>query len=263
MKRWISLFLLLILLISSLPVTSATAPPHVVDEANLLSSREVQSLNEQAEAMRNQYQMDVVILTVFSLHGTDPEAYADDYYDHAGYGVGSDHSGILLLISMESRDWAISTCGQAITWVTDQDLDRLEDALLPALSQGSYYTAFQNYLQTLDQILSAPLPEKATFTWGLLLHTLLWSLLFGGLAGGAILLVLRRQMRTARPQRYAGDYAVPGSFQLTRQRDIYLYSHTSRVKRQTTRNGGSFHGGSSSTHHSSSGTSHGGSHGKF
>ena len=110
MKRWISLFLLLILLISSLPVTSAAASPHVVDEANLLSSREVQSLNEQTEAMRNQYQMDVVILTVFSLHGKDPEAYADDYYDHAGYGVGSDHSGILLLISMESRDWAISTC---------------------------------------------------------------------------------------------------------------------------------------------------------
>ena len=80
---------------------------------------------------------------------------------------------------------------------------------------------------------------------------------------GAVLLILRRQMRTARPQRYAGDYAVPGSFQLTLQRDIYLYSRTTRVKRQTTQNGDSFHGGGSSTHRSSSGSSHGGSHGKF
>ena len=73
----------------------------------------------------------------------------------------------------------------------------------------------------------------------------------------------KRQMRAARPQRYAGDYAVPGSFQLTLQRDIYLYSRTTRVKRQTTQNGDSFHGGGSSTHRSSSGSSHGGSHGKF
>lgn len=157
----------------------------------------------------------------------------------------------------------LACCGQAITWVTDQDLERLEKALLPSLAQNRYSTAFQNYLQALDQILSAPLPEKTTFTWELVLRTLLWSLLLGGLAGGAVLLILRRQMRTARPQRYAGDYAVPGSFQLTLQRDIYLYSRTTRVKRQTTQNGDSFHGGGSSTHRSSSGSSHGGSHGKF
>ena len=217
MRRWISFFLLLVLLTISLPVTFAAALPHVVDEANLLTSHELQSLSQQAETIGDRYQVDVVILTVVSLEGKDPESYADDYYDQRGYGLGSDRSGILLLISTESRDWAISTCGQAITWVTDQDLERLEKTLL----------------------------------------------LLGGLAGGAVLLILRRQMRTARPQRYAGDYAVPGSFQLTLQRDIYLYSRTTRVKRQTTQNGDSFHGGGSSTHRSSSGSSHGGSHGKF
>ena len=49
----------------------------------------------------------------------------------------------------------------------DQDLERLEKALLPSLAQNRYSTAFQNYLQALDQILSAPLPEKTTFTWEL------------------------------------------------------------------------------------------------
>ena len=261
MRRWISFFLLLVLLTISLPVTFAAALPHVVDEANLLTSHELQSLSQQAETIGDRYQVDVVILTVVSLEGKDPESYADDYYDQRGYGLGSDRSGILLLISTESRDWAISTCGQAITWVTDQDLERLEKTLLPSLAQNRYSTAFQNYLQALDQILSAPLPEKTTFTWELVLRTLLWSLLLGGLAGGAVLLILRRQMRTARPQRYAGDYAVPGSFQLTLQRDFY--SRTTRVTRQTTQNGDSFHGGGSSTHRSSSGSSHGGSHGKF
>lgn len=263
MKRWISLFLLLILLASALPVVSSAALPLVIDEANLLSARQTQSLADQAAAIRDRYQMDVVILTVFSLNGKDPEAYADDYYDEMGYGMGSDHSGILLLISMENRDWAISTCGEAITWVTDQDLARLEDALLPSLAQDSYSTAFQNYLRTLDRILDAPLPEESGFSWNRLLLTLLVSLLLGGLAGGMVLLVLRRQMHTARPQRYAGDYVVPNSFQLTLQRDIYLYSRTSRVKRQTSEHSGNYHGGSSSTHRSSGGARHGGSHGKF
>lgn len=253
MKRWISLFLLLILLASALPVVSSAALPLVIDEANLLSARQTQSLADQAAAIRDRYQMDVVILTVFSLNGKDPEAYADDYYDEMGYGMGSDHSGILLLISMENRDWAISTCGEAITWVTDQDLARLEDALLPSLAQDSYSTAFQNYLRTLDRILDAPLPEESGFSWNRLLLTLLVSLLLGGLAGGMVLLVLRRQMHTARPQRYAGDYVVPNSFQLTLQRDIYLYSRTSRVKRQTSEHSGNYHGGSSSTHRSSGG----------
>lgn len=181
MRRWISFFLLLVLLTISLPVTFAAALPHVVDEANLLTSHELQSLSQQAETIGDRYQVDVVILTVVSLEGKDPESYADDYYDQRGYGLGSDRSGILLLISTESRDWAISTCGQAITWVTDQDLERLEKALLPSLAQNRYSTAFQNYLQALDQILSAPLPEKTTFTWELVLRTLLWSLLLGGL----------------------------------------------------------------------------------
>ena len=239
MKRWISLFLLLILLVNALPVVSGAALPLVIDEANLLSTRQTQSLTDQAAAIRDRYQMDVVILTVFSLNGKDPEAYADDYYDEMGYGMGSDHSGILLLISMENRDWAISTCGEAITWVTDQDLARL------------------------DRILDAPLPEESGFSWNRLLLTLLVSLLLGGLAGGMVLLALRRQMHTARPQRYAGDYVVPNSFQLTLQRDIYLYSRTSRVKRQTSEHSGNYHGGSSSTHRSSGGARHGGSHGKF
>lgn len=105
MRRWISFFLLLVLLTISLPVTFAAALPHVVDEANLLTSHELQSLSQQAETIGDRYQVDVVILTVVSLEGKDPESYADDYYDQRGYGLGSDRSGILLLISTESRDW--------------------------------------------------------------------------------------------------------------------------------------------------------------
>ncbi len=198
-----------------------------------------------------------------SLNGKDPEAYADDHYDEMGYGMGSDHSGILLLISMENRDWAISTCGEAITWVTDQDLARLEDALLPSLAQDSYSTAFQNYLRTLDRILDAPYRRNRVFPEPPASHFAGVSAPLAGWQVGWYSWCCGGRCTQPGPSDMRGDYVVPNSFQLTLQRDIYLYSRTSRVKRQTSEHSGNYHGGSSSTHRSSGGARHGGSHGKF
>ena len=57
---------------------------------------------------------DVIVVTVASLDGKTAESYADDYFDFNGYGLGQDRDGILLLLSMEDRDWAISTHGFAL-----------------------------------------------------------------------------------------------------------------------------------------------------
>ncbi len=51
-----------------------------------------------------------------------------------------------LLISMEYRDWAISTCGRGQEVFTDYGLDRIRDAIVPYLSQGQYYSAFERFL---------------------------------------------------------------------------------------------------------------------
>ena len=72
-------------------------------------------------------------------------AYADDFYDYNGYGYGDSRDGILLLISMEERDWRISTCGYGITVFTDAGQEYISDKFLPYLSDGDYSEAFTKY----------------------------------------------------------------------------------------------------------------------
>lgn len=287
MKHKITALLLLLLCFSmTTQALGAQTPAKVVDQAGLLSAEESLALTEQAEAMTSRYETDVVILTVDRLGGKDAQTFADDYFDEHGYGVGSSYDGILLLISMEARDWAMSTCGDTASLITDSDLALLEDAMLPDLAAGRYYAAFTAYLQELDLVLSAPVPPSTSPTQNgtvhivpngnhgaktslPLLQIMGVALVLGVLGGGITVAVLRRGMNTARSQAAAGNYVEPQSFQLTQNRDIYLYSHTTRQRRQTEDQNhsgpsvGSYHHGSSTTHSGSSGRSHGGSHGKF
>ncbi|MDO4649296.1 MAG: TPM domain-containing protein, partial [Eubacteriales bacterium] len=86
--------------------------PHVVDDGNLISAEVEAELESRMEEISEEYQMDVVLVTTDSLYGKTAEAYADDYFDENGYGYGASYDGILFLISMEDRDWAISTTGR-------------------------------------------------------------------------------------------------------------------------------------------------------
>ena len=83
----------------------------------------------------------MAVVTVDSLEGKTSQDYADDFYDYNGYGYGKDDDGILLLISMEDRDYAITTYGFGITAFTDAGLQYVVNDFKPALSGGRYGNA--------------------------------------------------------------------------------------------------------------------------
>lgn len=280
-RKLLALLLSLVLLAAVLPCALAASDlPQVIDNAYLLSASERDALETKAAALRGEYEMDVVILTVDSLHGKRPQDYADDYYDENGYGCGEEKSGLLFLISMEERDWYISTCGEAIYAFTDYGIQQVGEAALPYLSDGEYYEAFDAYLDELPIYFSAyrsgaPLDGYAD-TSGDYYHgdqesvvhyekrrtpSLVISLLIGAAVAGIVVLVMRTSMNTNRLQSGASDYLEQGSFHLNRQQDLFLYSHVSKTHRP--QNNNSSGGGGSSTHTSSSGRSHGGGGGKF
>ena len=269
--RKILCFLLALFLLSAfaLPAFAETERPKVVDEAGLLTNAEAASLKSRAETLADTYSMDVVILTNFSLEGKSAEAFADDYFDYNGYGIGSNHSGILLLVSMNERDWAISTCGDAIDAVTDYGNTLLQEAMLSDLSAGNYYEAFDAYLDELEYLFrqyaaGSPVDvnrpassQRSRLTLTKVLLCVAAAALIGGIATG----VMVSQMTPSKPQNQANAYVHKDSFHLADSRDIFLYSTMTKTRRQQTTSGGG--GGGSTTHHSSSGRSHGGSHGKF
>lgn len=255
-KRRIAIFVCLILL-TALPYPASAAPAKVIDRAGLLSAYEESQLESSAIALSDTYGIDVVILTVESTYGADVTEYADNYFDRNGYGIGSDHSGVLLMLSMEDRDWVITTSGKGIQALTDYGQEQIMDIVLEYLREDDYFHGFQAFHTELDTYFAAyERGEPIDYQPGVsdYIIRVLIALVIGALAGFITITVMKSGMKTAVFQHGARDYVVSGTYQIRAQRDIYLYSNLTRVRRSSD---------SSGTHRGSSGRSHGGSRGKF
>ena len=190
----------------------------------------------------------IVIVTVNSLGGKSPRAFADDYYDHNGYR----EDGVLLLVAMNSRDYWISTSGYGITAFTDAGIDYIADAFLTDLSEGNYASAFETYAELCDEFITE---AKAPYP---VLKNLLISVVIGFIIAFIATAIMRSKLKSVRSKAGATDYVRKGSFRVTRSHDFFLYRTVSRRARPKNESSGG-----SSTHTSSSGRSHGGGGGKF
>lgn len=283
MKKHFSIVLLcaVLLICTSLPAFAAS--PKIVDNAELLTQEQQNLLEKKAQAITEDYQMDIAIVTVWGLDGKTSTAYADDYFDYNGYGVGNSYSGVLLLLSLEHRDWAITTCGETMDALTDNGIQSVFSRIAPYLAVDDYYHAFDTYLDALIPYLKSyragdPLDVYTddlggpVYTPGITdgasqndtAYTSQWygkkvvvAFLIGVAVAVIVLLIMRSKMNTARAQRGAASYMNSGSYDLRTQHDWFLYSRINKVRRQQSSSGGR------SVHSSSSGRSHGGGHGKF
>ena len=274
MKKLLSVLLLALLVASLLTVGAAAANdrslPRLVDEADLLTPDEESYINGLIEDVINKYNYDVVIVTCDSLGGKTATEYADDYYDYNGYGLGPNASGVLFLISMRDRDWAISTAGAAIHAFTDYGQRQMTDQVVPYLSNGDYRSAFDLFIQYADYYYGmynngTPVDigggedyAPSGFTAGKLGIGGVIGFLIAFISGGS----MKSKMSSARTQSGAARYFQQESFDLKAKDDVFTHSTVTRVPIAQMRSSSSG-GGGSSTHFSSSGVSHGGSSGKF
>ena len=282
MKRLFSILLLfpILLSLSLASLASENHIPYVIDNADLLTADEESMLDQHIRSYQAELQLDIVIVTTYGTNGKGVQAYADDFYDDNGYGCGSSNSGILLLIDMESREWYMSTCGDAIYIFTDYGLDELGQTILPWLSDGEYYRAFLAWLSALPSYVKAynngspidgfeppdeyesPNGEEIYYYddhVGIPVHPFPIGLIVGLVAAIITILIMRSQMNTAKLQKSAVNYLKDGSFHLRRRSDMFLYSRVSRRAKPKENTSG----GGSSVHRSSGGVSHGGRGGRF
>ena len=144
MKR-LTMILTAFLLSMVLVIPVQAHPSRLVDEADVFTDAEEAELVAMLDELSTECTFDIVAVTVDSLYGESAEDYADDYFDYNGYGMGEHYDGALLLISMEDRQWHISTCGYGITAISDNDLYQIEEEILPYLSSGEYVEAIENF----------------------------------------------------------------------------------------------------------------------
>lgn len=280
-KKSIKFFTMLLVLalmlgigMSSVPVCAEEIPQdrqlaRLVDDAQLLTDSEKQELETKLDDISERQECDVVVVTVNSLDGKSAQDYADDFFDYNGYGYGNDDSGVLFLIGMDDRKWAITTYGYGITAFTDYGLEYMEDEFLPYLKDGEYREAFAKYASLCDDLLTQARDghpydvdssdeKPGVFTavfWGVI------DLLIGFVVAFIIALVKKSKLKSVKSQVAANAYKKPGSMNITRNEDRYINSIvTHRVIHRDDDDNGT---GGSTTHVSSSGRSHGGSSGGF
>lgn len=275
----------------------------VNDLAQLISDEDESTLNYKLEQLSELYECEVAILTVNTTDGMDITEYSDDFYDYNGFGYGENDDGIMLVIDMGGREFAITTHGTGIDIFTDYNLSQLEAAFTPYLSSGNYTTAFISFYEKCERIFIdyenyqenydggyAYYPSddgyydyddyndynndynnykpKSVFSEIFSLKWLIISVIIGVVIAFIYTAYLKSQLKTVRSKSSASDYVVPGSMQLTQQRDVFMYHNVKKTPKpknnsSSGRSGGSSFGGGSSTHRSSSGRTHGGSRGSF
>lgn len=250
-------------------IPSERLKQRLVDGYDLLNDAEEAELLEKLNEISERQQLDVVVVTTYSLGGMTSTEFADDFYDYNGYGYGSTRDGILLLVSMEERDWAMSTCGYAITVFTDMGLKFMEDEFVHYLSDGEYFKAFTTYAELCDRFITEArnnkpydVNNKPSGGFRVDIEAIMISLGVGALAAFIIMLIPMQKMKSVRMQPAANRYVKNESMVITDRNEYYLYSNVTKTAKSSSSSGGRS-GGGSRTHSSSSGSRHGGSRGKF
>lgn len=249
--------------------SSKVSKDYVVDNADLLTQTEENELSEKLQDISDELQFDVVVVTTNSTGSKTATEYADDYFDYNGYGRGSNNDGALFLVDMGDRKWAISTSGYGIEAIVDSALDDMEEEIVPYLKSGDYDGAFNEFADLTYDIVNDAKNGKSysnSTTSTTKNHKNIGTNLIVAFSIGAgisliIILVYRSKLKPVKFQKEAKEYIVPGSFNLRRSDDVFLYFNITKVP--IPKNNDSDSDDSGSFHSSSSGSSHGGSSGSF
>lgn len=242
MKKVFCIFLVLSL-VAVLGVSAAEFG-YVSDGAGLLSAEEAEALELMAEKNALSLDCGVYVITV-----DDYRDYADDVY-RAAYGLyhqyslgeGSGRNGILLLLSMRNRDYALFVYGpEAEKAFSDYALRELEEEFLDELGYNDWYGGLTDYMETCREYLTlssqgAPVEENMLrYFPAVLVISLVVALI--------VCLVLKGQMKSVFKKAEADSYTDEAGLNLTGSRDMYIQTTRTKTKISSSSGGGSHSGG--------------------
>jgi uncharacterized protein len=255
----------LVLFLAAAPILAEKS--FLVDLAGTFTAQEAVDLEQSARSLGAQYNMDIVIVTTEDTGGKSAQAFADDYFDGQGYGVGTDRDGILFLIDFDNREAYISTSGIAIRYITDERRESiLDDIFAAGMADENYFGAAQAFLSSTAGFLAAGIPDNQYNEP----ETPVSLTVVDGIAGAAVSGIASFWFYAGTRSAYKGKAKSPifnyrqnslVNLGLTNDELTNTYVTSRALPRPTS--SGTSGGGRSSTHVSSSGRTHGGGGRRF
>ena len=216
----------------------------LADAADLLTDSQEADLLARLDQVSEELQCDVVIVTLESCRGYDPDDVIEAYYDSYRFGYGTNRDGVILLLSMAERDWRILSNGFAADAISPGDIDSIGDKIVPELSAGEYYEAFVEFTTLCVYEIEGE-RNGFPFNFGL---SLVVSIAIGFVVALIATGIMRSRLKSVRSQTGAREYTVSGSMQLTRANDLFLYRTLDRRRKPQQTSSGSRGGGGGGRH---------------
>ena len=254
----------------------------VFDEAGLFSGKEAGELETKIRSMREDMNMDVVIVTTDDAGGKTAEEYAEDFYVDGEFGTGKDYNGVLFLIDMDNREIYLLPVGAMNRFLTDKRRNAILDDAYNEIGQKEYRACAQSFLDGVTRYYKAGIPNgqynydketgKVSVYRSIRWYEAALALLIGGAAAAAVCggVTARYSMKGTRMvaknalMAYRGD----SRFQYSGQTDELINKTVTHVfippgSKGGGSGGGGFSSGGRSTVHTSSGRTMGGGGRKF
>lgn len=246
-QKWTALLLsILLVLVMAAPVFAAGEQiPYVNDMAGLLSAEDQAELNAYAETVSNTYDCGVYVVAVDSLSVIEEsgDAYwaAVEYYHSNELGHGSQRDGIVLLLGMRWRDYALFVYGGNAEYAFDEyGLIKLEEEFLDDFGVDNWEDGFEDYIENCEEFLQkAAEGDPVRKGNG---KAILISIVVSAVIALIVCAVNWSKMKVHK-QTEAQAYITEQGLNLTEQHDRFIRRSVTRRKVSSSSSGGSSHSG--------------------
>ena len=205
---------------------------YVFDISNLLSYEEWEELETRAADISNRQHCGVYFALVddYTDYG-DGDVYEVTYqlYHGSGLGFGTNRDGIIVLLSMEKRDYATFVYGEYAQYAFDEfGQEKLEQRFLEDFGYDDWYGGISNYLDACNEFLSRANEGKPV-------RSSPWPMVavavgIACLIAGGICYFLLRSMKSVHQKKEADVYLTGDGLHLTQQYDRYTHTTETRTK---------------------------------
>ena len=206
---------------------------YIFDLSDQLSYEEWAELEARAADISQRHGCGVYAAFVddFTEYGGGNDVYKTTYqlYHASELGMGADRDGIIILLSMDDRDYAMFVYGDHAEYAFDRyGQKELEDAFLGYFGDNDWYGGVSHYLDTCDEYLTRAEDGKPVRKNTLPMYIIVVAASCA-IAGG-ICLMLKWKMKTVHQKAEANEYVAAGGLNLTKQYD--RYTHTTETRRK-------------------------------
>ena len=214
---------------------------YVTDDAGLLSEGQLVALNNKAREISEKYQCGVYIVTVDDYQKYTSGSVMDcatGIFNQYDLGYGDTKDGVMLLLSMADRDYALIAHGDTGNAAfTDYGKDRMEDSFLRYFADNDWSGGFNDYLSTSSRYLEMEANGQPYDTYGGngddgASKAARTGVVLGvpTFISGLVNRMQSRKMKSVRSRTNASTYAAPSGLVLHGQQDRYTHSTESRTR---------------------------------